>query len=337
MTSTTRTLKDNKDNALHPHAHGPRPGHHGEILDRENYSIRSYTDPVRNLQFLNDLLRKVDSKLLCSNLRRAIQTREICEVIPKLRELFKCSRKWHFFPLTLEDIEPTLQSFFRWLILTYGGTSLWNNFAKEQNKYLQDRLDDIKTLRMKKKWPLFLTRTEHELQFCIDLLHENMALDCVGGSFHLAEDGHPVIDRRSTGYSNFTKENHSHIQMSPTKLLFWLDHTLRAWREAVHKIRPDLVLPPPHRHYHPVDSSSSGAHVLHTADKHFLVGLEEFARLLKNLTAPATTTNAQVIKHSRKSSFKVHHHRCHNKMRVRFTLYNEVQSIDGNIARVPMQ
>jgi hypothetical protein len=210
-----------------------------------------YTNPERNLQTLNALLKAVDQKLLSANLWGAINTCEIHhDFIPKIKEVLDCSREWEYFPLMVEDINPPLQAFLRWLLLKFGGSKLWTEFSEHEITKVNSLLGAIKRGEIKTSTARALTNTERELQFFSDLVNENLALDCFGEQFECDGTGKPGIVRSNTGFSNFTIANKQNIRINPTKLLMWVDHTLREWRKAVKRDRPEMAFLAPHRKYY---------------------------------------------------------------------------------------
>jgi hypothetical protein len=272
----------------------------GDIFERDGYFIRLYSSPLKNLPVLNVLLTSFDRHAFSANIWSAIKSGELHrELVPKFKEVLKCSEEWEYFPLTAEDINPQLQAFLRWLIMTYGGTRVWKEFSEQQMKHVDDMLAIIKKGNIGKSAKGYLTVNDYELQFYVDLLHENMALDCVGGSFQITAEGHPSIVRRNKGASNFTIENKSKFRVSPTKLLMWLEHTLREWRRAIKKERPELTMPTPHhRDYHPVDTAIPSPQeqedpknqTLGVANDTLHKEIEEFSKLIKRLRTPPPTT-----------------------------------------------
>jgi len=272
----------------------------GDIFAKEGYSIHLYSSPLKNLPVLNLLLASFDRHTFTSNIWSAINSGELqFELVPKLKEILSCSKEWEYFPLTAEDINPQLQAFLRWLIMTYGGTKVWKEFSEQQMKHVEDLLAIIKRGNIAKSTKGYLTVNDYELQFYVDMLHENMALDCVGGSFQISAEGHPLIVRRNTGVSNFSVGNKSKIRISPTKLLMWLEHTLREWRRAIKKERPEIMMPTHyHRDYHPVDTAPPSSqeeedpknHAPGIANDALYKEIEEFSKLIKKLRTPPPKT-----------------------------------------------
>jgi hypothetical protein len=198
--------------------------------------------------------------------------------------------------------------------MTYGGTKVWKEFSEQQMKHVDDLLAIIKRGNIAKSAKGYLTSNDYELQFYVDMLHENMALDCVGGSFQINAEGHPLIVRRNTGASNFTIKNKLKIRISPTKLLMWLEHTLREWRRAIKKERPELIMPTHHqRDYHPVDTAAPGPqeqeapryHAAGVANDTLHKEIEEFSTLIKKLrTPPPKTVIVTTLPIGKKSALK---------------------------------
>jgi hypothetical protein len=281
-------------------AQGSKLAYYGDIFERDGYFIRLYSSPLKNLLVLNVLLTSFDRHAFTKNIWSAINSGELYhELIPKFKEVLKCSQEWEYFPLTAEDINPQLQAFLRWLIMTYGGTKVWKEFSEQQMKHVDDLLAIIKRGNIAKSAKGYLTANDYELQFYVDMLHENMALDCVGGSFQINAEGHPLIVRRNTGASNFTIENKPKIRISPTKLLMWLEHTLREWRRAIKKERPELIMPTHHhRDYHPVDTAAASPqeredpknHAQGVVNDALYKEIEEFFTLIKRLRTPPPKT-----------------------------------------------
>lgn len=278
--------------------------YYGEIIAREKFFILLYTSPERNLQTLNHLLDTVDRKQLCSNMWGAIATGEIHhDLIPKIEEVLQCSREWEYFPLTFEDIDPPLQAFLRWLLMTFGGSKLWTEFSKKQITFINDLLEAVQKGEVKTSMPRYLKTRENELQYLSDLLNENMALDCFAERFECDATGKPGVVRNDTGFSNFTTANKPNISTSQTKLLMWVDHTLRQWRKAVKHHRPEMALSAPHREYYAMgqtgpstllkeEQQCSRNHESGPVDEKVHEEIKAFSKLIKKLrTPPAAEKN----------------------------------------------
>lgn len=225
-------------NKRQPKPHG---GRYGEIFAREEHFICLYTSPDRNISVLNSLLRSVNCNLFAQNVWWAIKNGEIHrDLIPEIQQVLECSREWEYLPLLHEDINITLQAFLRWLLMTYGGPQLWADFSNAEYDRLENLLKKIQDGELiKRAEPRFLNNTDHALQFFSDMLNENMTLDCFAGLFDCDEKNRICIVRSQTGISNFAKNHKENIRISPTKLLMWVDHTLRMWRKAVEVHQPD--------------------------------------------------------------------------------------------------
>ena len=284
--------------------------YYGEIFARDKFFILLYTNPNRNLQTLNHLLHGVDRKQLCSNMWGAISTGEIHhDLIPKIKELLHWSREWEYFPLTVGDINPPLQAFLRWLLMTFGGSKLWTEFSEKQITFINDLLQAIRKGEIKTWTPRYLKSREGELQYLSDLINENMALDCFAERFECDASGNPGIVRNDTGFSNFTTANKPNISTSPTKLVMWVEHTFRQWRKAVKNYRPEMSLPAAHREYYAMGQTGPSTQLKQEQqcsrnDKSGLVDeklheeIKTFTKLIKKLRTPpaaAKHTHAPAI------------------------------------------
>jgi len=306
---------EKKGNIQQPQSNKAWSGHYGEIFARERFFIRLYTKPERNLEALNNLLKDVNHKQLSSNIWGAVSTGEIHhDLIPEIKAVLNCSQEWEYFPLTVEDIDPSLQAFLRWLLLTYGGSEIWIDFSERQITFVNRLLEAIKRGDIKTSMPRSLQNTEGELQYLQDLLNENLALDCFGERFQYDNTGQPEVVRNDTGFSNFTIANKPNIRISPTKLIMWVNHTLRQWRKAVRRDRPELAYLAPHRKYYSMDQTEPSAHQKqenhashghHVADEKLHEEIKAFSELIKRLRTPPTAAKyAPVAPMIKKSALK---------------------------------
>ncbi|KAF4609612.1 hypothetical protein G7Y89_g15843 [Cudoniella acicularis] len=216
----------------------PAPGPHytgSEINGRCNMS------PKWDLTIVNWLLVIADFKILQHNVNEALVTYEIdyC-LLPSLEKLFENASKWPSLPLTFKSIKESDVGLLRWLLMSYGGAALWNEYATMvSNKIVKTTLDAVDEGRFNhRQIPSDFKERVDWLYYYWGMLQEDMFFDRIGGPLLNSEKDRKRrndVLKRAHGISTFVSDNEENLVLSQDELLMWVWKALSKVEEALNR------------------------------------------------------------------------------------------------------